>query len=156
MLDVDTMELIAMELGLHPTRSSRRNVVQDQDKDVLLQRRGVESDDDAVDSRLAPRPPVVCIMGHVDHGKTTLMDSLQKHSLQLTSSSSSSLSSGANKKTKKTKKKTDKGNKGTDDIAVAGTEAGGITQAISAFQVPLGDDDDDAAAVTFLDTPGHA
>ena len=40
---------------------------------------------------------------------------------------------------------------------MAGTEAGGITQVISAFQVPLDDNDDDtAAAVTFLDTPGHA
>ena len=47
MFHVDTIEPIAMELGLHPTRSSRRNVVQDQDKGVLLQRRGVESDDRA-------------------------------------------------------------------------------------------------------------
>ena len=38
---------------------------------------------------------------------------------------------------------------------MAGTEAGGITQVISAFQVPLDDNDDAAAAVTFLDTPGH-
>ena len=40
---------------------------------------------------------------------------------------------------------------------MAGTEAGGITQVISAFQVPLEDNDGTAAtAVTFLDTPGHA
>ena len=72
MLDVDTMELIAMELGLHPTQSSRRNVVQDQDKDVLLQRCGVESDDDdAVDSRLAPQPPVVCIMSAAESRSTS-------------------------------------------------------------------------------------
>ena len=158
MVDVDTMELIALELGMEPIRSLRRTVHDQNDRDLLLQRRNTDDDDDDLytddvedDSyaSLASRPPVVCLMGHVDHGKTTLMDALRQRSKK------------QNKPKKSKKKKKQQGNAKKDqDAAVAGTEAGGITQVISAFQVSLLDqqqqDDDKAAAVTFLDTPGHA
>ena len=158
-IDIDTMELLAMEFGINSTRASQNDVLDDET--ILLQRRaGVEeqsteaaleqNDEVATVSSmldLPPRPPVVCIMGHVDHGKTTLMDSLRRKAAEQKAGGG-----GKGKKKKKGKSK-NKGKNSVDSSDVAGTEAGGITQIISAFQVDVPGHD---GTVTFLDTPGHA
>lgn len=141
----ETLEYIALDMGVDFERTD--NSIQSDEEKLLQRRATAEQAMDTYDS-FPPRPPVVCIMGHVDHGKTTLMDALRRRA--------ANADSGNADKKKKAKKSKNKGKapKTRNENDVAGTEAGGITQVISAFQVPL--PDVEIGAVTFLDTPGHA
>ncbi len=65
-LDRDTIELIAMEYGYEVKDKKITDLVRFDEMEIID-----ESD------QLVPRPPVVTIMGHVDHGKTTLLDTIR-------------------------------------------------------------------------------
>lgn len=105
-VDFDTAAIIADEFGF--------DAVEQKDGERSAQ----ESDKKL---KMAKRPPIVTVMGHIDHGKTKLLDAIR-------------------------------------NTNITGTESGGITQHIGAYQVETELEEKNKKVkktITFLDTPGH-
>ncbi|MTI48038.1 translation initiation factor IF-2 [Sporosalibacterium faouarense] len=71
-IDFDTASVIAEEFDFLATKEEENNDVMEESPEDL----GLDFEDDEKD--LKSRPPVVTVMGHVDHGKTSLLDSIRE------------------------------------------------------------------------------